>query len=331
MSGRRPLVVAALVAVLLAAACSRDDLPEATPLCDLGRNNDQGVVGHDLAASAALPDGRVLFAFGDTYLGRITGGERVATGLLNSTGAVIPAGDDVCSDRIRYLTGDDGEPRALLPDPPREATAFWPVDLAVHDGRVWMLYRWVERTGDGRLDIGTLGTGLAVADPDELEFTPADRLLVVGGIPVPSSLREHDGRLVALVCVGGDDRDCRLREVDTDATEIGEALPGPPIDLSAAEMGLGRVDVGGRQVWQVSSMPGLACRLQVARFIDDEWWTETVLAPDTDDGALCYAGRVQEPYSTADTLTVTWVQSPERRRNADAYWPHVERVDLTEE
>lgn len=31
-----------------------------------------------------------------------------------------------------------------------------------------------------------------------------------------------------------------------------------------------------------------------------------------------------------DTLIATWVESPKRRGNADAYWPHVERIDLTD-
>ena len=214
------LVVVAVVVLL--GACGGDDLPDSTRLCDLGRGNDQGVVGHDLAASTELPDGRVLVAFGDTYLGTIEDDTRTATGLLNSSGAVIPAGEDICSDRLRYLTDDDGDPRALLPDPPRDGTAFWPVDVAVDGDQVWMLYRWVERSGPGPLALRILGSGLAVADVDELAFTPADDLLVDDGAPLPSALRSVDDGLVVLVCSGEeDDRGCRLHDLDTEAAEIG--------------------------------------------------------------------------------------------------------------
>lgn len=330
----RPRIAVVLAALLLVAssACSGDDLPEATRLCDLGRGNDQGIVGHDLAASVRLPDDRVLFVFGDTYLGRIEGDTRTATGLLNSTGAVIPAGEEVCSDRIRYLTDDEGEPRALLPDPPRDATAFWPVDVAVDGDEVWMLYRWVRRSGPGPLAIEVLGTGLAVADVDDLEFTPAADLLVEGGEPLPSAVRSVDGGLAVLVCSGEeDDRDCQLHDLDTEDTEIGAARPEPPVGMAAAEMGLARVEVVGSETWQVSSMPDLGCRLEVASLIDGEWDDETVLAPDPAGDGICYAGRLQEPFSTADQLIATWVESPEERADADQYWPHVERIDLTED
>lgn len=332
----RPRIGALAVAVLVAVgACGGDDLPESTPVCDLGRGNDQNVVGHDLAASTELPDGRVLFVFGDTLLGTIKGDTRTATGLLNSSGAVIPADEDICSDRIHYLTDTDAEPdanpRALLPDPPREDTAYWPVDVAVDGDQVWMLYRWVERSGPGPLAIRVLGSGLAVADVEDLAFAPAEDLLVEGDAPLPSALHTLDGEVIVLVCSGEeDDRDCQLSDLDTEATAIGPPRPVPEVGGAASEMSLAQVDVGAREIWRVSSMPQLRCRLRMASLVEGEWEAETVLAPDPSGEGICYAGRVQEPYSDADDLIATWVDNPEERSDADQYWPHVVRIDLSE-
>lgn len=320
----RRLAVIVLLAAL--AGCSGDDLPRAVTMCDLGRTNDQGVAGHDLAASTELPDGRVLFVFGDTYLGSVDGDRRDVTGLLNQTAAVVPAGDGICSNAIEYLTSSGGDVRGLLPAPPERGSAYWPVDVAVVDDTVWMLYRWVEPTGDGDLEIRTLGTGLASADPEELSFTPTDQLLVEGDEPVPSSVVGQGDDLVALVCpdADGDDGGCTMREVDTDTPALGNPLDPPPVELAATEMSLARSD----GTWRVSSMPGLRCRLEVATLDGDEWDTRTVLAPEPEGGGFCYAGRVQEAYSTATELIVTWVENATERRDADAYWPHVVRIDL---
>lgn len=322
--GRPVLLVVVLV---VAAACSRgDDLPRAVVMCDLGRSNDQGVAGHDLAASTTLPDGRVLFVFGDTYLGSVDGDRRSVDGLLNQTAAVVPAGDGICSHDIEYLTDDDGAVRDLLPAPPKRGSAYWPVDVAVVGDTVWMLYRWVEPSGDEDLEIRTLGTGLASADPDTLAFTAADDLLVDGAEPVPSSVVGRGDDLISLVCPDADGRDggCTMRKVDTATPALGDELDPPPVDLTATEMGLARVD----GAWRVSSMPNLACRLQVATLDGDDWETRTVLAPEPEGDGFCYAGRVQEAYSTATDLVVTWVENAAVRRNADAYWPHVVRIDL---
>lgn len=328
---RRVAVVALLVAAVV--ACSSDrGLPRAVTMCDLGRTNDQGVAGHDLAASTELPDGRVLFVFGDTYLGRVDGDEREVDGLLNQTAAVIPAGAGICSHDIAYLTDAEGVVRDLLPTPPVPGSAYWPVDVTVVDDVVWMLYRWVEPTGDGPLELRVLGTGLAAASSDDLEFTTAARLLVEGDEPVPAAIVGRDDDLVALVCPddGGDDADdgCVMRPLDTDTTTMGDPLPPPPVELAATEMSLGRTELGGEDTWRVSSMPGRSCRLQVATLDGRSWDERTVLAPEAEGDGICYAGRVQEPYSSASELVVTWVENATVRRNADAYWPHVVRIDL---
>lgn len=331
--GRRATAAAVVLAVAVAGACGGDeDLPPSTRRCDLGRSNDQGVVGHDLAASTRLEDGRALFVFGDTLLGTIEDGVRRAGGILNSTGATLPAGVGLCEQPLEYLTGRDGNVRALLPPPGKEGTVFWPIDVAPLDGQVWMLYRWVERTGDGPLELAVLGTGLAVADAEDLEFTGAEQLLVEGDEPLPTSLVADDGELVALVCPGGDDDDgdCRLHPVDTEEVRLGDALGVPEVGLAAAEMSLGRP--AGAEGWRVASMPDLGCRLRLAELGDDgEWDERTILAPDVDDDLLCYAGRIQEAFSTEDDLVVTWVDTGGDTADADTYWPHVEEVDLSEE
>ena len=324
----RTLVLSVWLVVALGACSDEDELPESRRRCDLGRSNDQGVAGHDLAASTRLPDGRVLFVFGDTYLGSVDGDVRRSTGLVNSSGALLPERADICSRSLTYLTDGDDRVRALLPDPEVRGTAFWPVDVTVVGEKVWMLYRWVERIGDGALELRVRGTGLAVADSSELEFEPASDLLVKGPRPLPTALGSRDDELLGLVCEGTrrDDR-CRLRTIDTDSTEIGDPRPEPSLELAAPEMSVAEVELDGRRRWRVSSMPGLSCVLRIAVRVDDRWEQRTVLEPDV-EGRLCYAGRVQEAFSTEARLVVTWVDTAKRRSDADRYWPHVEVIDL---
>lgn len=328
-------VALALLVVTALAACSRgEDIPESVRRCDLGRDNDQQVAGHDLAASTRLSDGRVLFAFGDTFLGEAEGGTRDTDVLINSTGALLPAGSQICETELEYLTNDQGRVRTLLPPPEERGTAYWPIDIEVLDGQVWMLYRWVEPTGSGSLQLVVRGTGLAVADETDLRWRPVGDLLVEGPRPLPSSLSSDGDDLIALVCDGGgqDDGDrCRLHPLDVEAPAIGPARPEPELDLAAAEMTLDRVPVEGVERWRVSSMPDLACVLRVAILTEDGWETEPVLAPDVGGDRLCYAGRIQEPFSTAERLVVTWVDSDDPPDDADRYWPHVEIVDLDQD
>ncbi|MBI2708493.1 MAG: hypothetical protein HYX34_02185 [Actinobacteria bacterium] len=310
------------------------------PRCDLGRGNDQGVVGHDGAASTRLPDGSVLFVFGDTLLGTIRGDRRRVTGLISSSGALLPAAADVCSGRLRYLTDARGAVRPLLPSAGR-GTASWPVDVTVLDGRVWMLYRLVAATGTvDEAGFRILGTGLAVADPDRLAFRPAARLLVTGDDVVPAALfgDQAMGRLRTVVC-GDGSGPCRAGVVDRGALRLRATRPGSPaawltdpVHLTrwgATAVSWAKLPRRLGALWRLAATPGLGCRLRVATgpAPDQPLRSAPPIALPRRPGAACYAGRVQEALSRPGRTVVTWVDSRTgptgTRTDARLYWPHV--------
>lgn len=86
-----------------------------------------GWTGADGAHSVALGDGRVLWLFGDTFLGDVEGGRRLRTVMIHNSGAIQDGG-------FRFFWG----PRlADLFRPADPAEWYWPGDACVADGRLY--------------------------------------------------------------------------------------------------------------------------------------------------------------------------------------------------
>ncbi|MPZ24631.1 MAG: DUF4185 domain-containing protein, partial [Dehalococcoidia bacterium] len=326
--------------------------------CDLGRNNSQEVIGHDVADSVELPGGRVLFVFGDTWLGHVDDdGNRQVREDRTSSGATLPAGAGIC-DELTYLTDAEGEVRKLIPVRPGddpERYAHWPVAVAVGEYGVVVLYRRIDRgPSEDPLDFRVLGTGLALANPDTLDFF----LLEEGRLLSPEDDAEAvaieidpaTGQPYVISCRHGPaswTRECLLARPSapdapfgpteywsdgiwsTDLDEATQILPN-----GADEMSLERVEWDGVARWVVVYIPPLTCEVHM-QVADEPWgpYSDPIVLHEGDpaDGSYCYGGKLQRSFSDAGRVVVTWVNNGTLRETylyPDLYWPHVAEVEI---
>ncbi len=117
-----------------------------------------GWTGADGAFSAALPDGRAAWIFGDTFLGHVDpdGSRPRTTPMVRNSMVITSAGAP------RTLAGGTpAAPQALAPAT-RAGAWLWPGDASVQDGRLLAFYSRMAATGSGTWDFASSGTDIAV-------------------------------------------------------------------------------------------------------------------------------------------------------------------------
>lgn len=102
-----------------------------------------GWTGADGAYSIALDSGRTLWLFGDTWIGRISGGRRLDSAMTNNSAAWQSLPPLSSPLKFFWLT-DRGKPLSLLA-PDRPDAWYWPGDGVVMDGRLYLFCMVVER------------------------------------------------------------------------------------------------------------------------------------------------------------------------------------------
>lgn len=145
--------------------------------------------GADRTASVALPDGRTLWLFSDTFLGPVRpDGSRPPTAPLVNNSAVVQQGDEL---RETVHGGSAADPTSLVP-PPAADEFYWIGDAAVVGQSVQVLVNRYRRTGSGPLDHALLGTALATLALPALTLTTL-RPLPLGARTSWGSEVLHDG------------------------------------------------------------------------------------------------------------------------------------------
>jgi Domain of unknown function (DUF4185) len=350
------LVVIAAAVVIVLVIRSRGG-PEG--LCDLGRDNREAIIGHDVGVSTVLPDGNTLFLFGDTWVGTIEDGERQIASQTSNSGAVLPSDNDICNQDLGHLLNQDGSVRQLIPlrrGDDVETIAHWPVDSIVVGDQIVTYYRRVDRGSSLRtLQFNVLGTGVATAGLDTLEFTLAEGDLFTRNEHVAAAeIDPQTGLVYVLVCDQSLDMDifapCLSGRVaaqsiaDEDAYEFyaGDGVWTPNIeeavdvlDNGESEMTLHLADIAGETLWVVTYVPPFTCRVSI-RTAPAPWgpYSDEVEIYEADaesrGGSRCYGGKLHPEFSSAERLVITWVSSgtlDQTLENPDTYWPHAVEVD----
>ncbi|MET0426222.1 MAG: DUF5005 domain-containing protein [Actinoplanes sp.] len=115
-------------------------------------------LGADRTASVPLPDGRLLWLFSDTFLGRPgPSGDRPRSSSLVHNSAIVQNGDRL-GDTV--LGGSPSRPESLIATD-NDDEFYWIGDASVRDDSVQVLANRYRRTGAGPLDHALAGTGLA--------------------------------------------------------------------------------------------------------------------------------------------------------------------------
>lgn len=136
----------------------------ADPGFEAAFRRSEGFCGADGAGSIPLGPDRALWLFGDTFLGRIEAGRRVACTLVNNTVALARR-DAAGAWSFRYLWRTKGGKPAPFFAPIREGRYFWPLHGALLDGRLHVFLMEIEAvdTGDP-LGFRIAGNALATVE-----------------------------------------------------------------------------------------------------------------------------------------------------------------------
>jgi hypothetical protein len=117
-----------IIVLLFLSACQAQSRlrVEPLPLYDAAFERTSGWTGGDGAYSAGLGGDRVLWMFGDTFVGRVENGRRVDARLINNS-AAIQTGREPSAAALSFIyrTLSDGGPAAFL-QPADGAGWLWP-------------------------------------------------------------------------------------------------------------------------------------------------------------------------------------------------------------
>ena len=124
--------------------------------------------GADRTASVALPDGRLLWLFSDTFLGEVgPDHSRPRDSPFINNSAVLQRGRQL--ERTVH-GGTPEQPTSLVPTGVA-GEFYWAGDATVDGGTVRAVYNRYRRTGSGGLDFALLGSALATFGLPGLELT----------------------------------------------------------------------------------------------------------------------------------------------------------------
>jgi hypothetical protein len=159
-----------LLAAMWLAGCHLQPRLDVAPLpaWDAAFDRSSGWVGGDGAYSTPLDRDRILWLFGDTFVGRVEGGRRVATRLIANSLAVQRGGQPVPGFlEFFYGTGAASLPQAAFA-PPDGDTWFWPWHAVRTPAGLFLFLLQVERTDPASaFGFSVQSVALArVADPD---------------------------------------------------------------------------------------------------------------------------------------------------------------------
>jgi len=125
-----------------------------------------GWTGADATYSTPLPDGRIMWSFGDTFLGTVSAGRSRKGAPFIRNSLVIQDGDQMTT----LYKNNGGDPTAFVtPDEP--GTWYWPLDATIYQDELQMLLGKLGTGGSGESwDFEYRRFDLAILDPITLKI-----------------------------------------------------------------------------------------------------------------------------------------------------------------
>ena len=154
---------------------------------------DSGWNGGDGAYSVLLPDGRILWTFGDTFFGQVDSG-RVRDGDKNvmvRNSAMIQEGEEMNSFKS-LNPGFQKEIKTLIPykDFNEHEHWYWPLDATVCNNKLQMVLMHMKKVGDGMWGFAAESVDLAVFTLPEMRLEKQLYNIVVGNKSYGSAILE---------------------------------------------------------------------------------------------------------------------------------------------
>ena len=130
--------------------------------------NRYGVISQDGGSSFKVPGG-AIWSFGDTFKGTRNrdGKPDFKGGAVNCSLAFLSDGSKPYPPEFQYLCGIDGtvvSPFSFLGGETQEKNSIWPLAGIYLNGKPYLYYTMIEKTGNGSWDFKHVGNGLAAAE-----------------------------------------------------------------------------------------------------------------------------------------------------------------------
>jgi hypothetical protein len=173
-----------------------DLFPHAVPdryYNDLFTRCDGGWTGGDGTRSVALPDGRILWLFGDTFLGAVRpdrSRSRSAPMVRNTF--VIQSGDTL----VTLHGGTAASPQAFV-TPQERGSWYWPTDGLIEGNRLLVILLRFTATGPGMWDWRWSGTDIGTFSLPELQLEKITAAVAVNRVIYGAAILEDaDGTYI---------------------------------------------------------------------------------------------------------------------------------------
>ena len=144
------VVLVGLALVLRGAAAEAVRVVAATPDVAFNRlfERTNGWVGADAVYSIAVGPERTLWFFGDTFVGRVTGGQRTNVTMINNSVGVQTGHGDGAGVEFFHRQRADGKPAAWL-EPSEGRGWLWPFGGVMNEGAAEIFLWQIEKTDGG--------------------------------------------------------------------------------------------------------------------------------------------------------------------------------------
>lgn len=147
-----------------------------------------GWTGSDATYSIPLPDGRILWMFGDTFLGTVRADR-------SREGAPFIRNSFMIQDRDEFITlfhGTLANPSAYI-KPQNPNQWYWPLDGTVYNGGVQMMLGRFGTTGTGGMwDFQYVGIDRAVFSLPDMQLISLEEVLPTGDISFGAAVMEDN-------------------------------------------------------------------------------------------------------------------------------------------
>lgn len=297
--------------------------------------------GGDAAYNRPLPEGGRLWVFGDSLLGRVADGERIAPDMARNSVAVEDA-----QGRFSYYTGKDGEGVFING---REGEWYWPADFVLLDEGAYFFLRRIRMTGEGAMDFAVTGTDVAkvanVADsPDawEIAYSSFARDGVALGVAVGfdkdylyllanDASASHAFYLARIARLAMKNQLLAYSYYDPRRKQWAGSVPKTALIADGApEASLVRAEDGQWRL--VYSGDGLSrdILLRTAPAVTGPWSAPLVLhsCPEAQGDIICYAGKeVQGASRPTITYSVNALDPAALEADASLYIPRIVTLD----
>ncbi len=150
-----------------------------------------GWTGADATYSIALPEGRILWLFGDTFLGKVNADRSRSNAPFVRNTAVMQVGDELTT----YYQGPADNPSAFV-SPANPNEWYWPLDGTVHNGQLQLMLGRLGSTGTGGMwDFGYVGFDLAIYSLPDLQLLSLTHVIDDPEISYGSCVLEDENHL----------------------------------------------------------------------------------------------------------------------------------------